>query len=68
MSRAYLSLGSNLEPEKHLRAALAELRAQFGAIHVSPTYRCKAIGFDGPDFLNLAVAIDTALDPVALND
>lgn len=68
MSRAYLSLGSNLEPEKHLRAALAELRVQFGAIRVSPTYRCKAIGFDGPDFLNLAVAIDTDLDPVALND
>ena len=25
MSRAYLSLGSNLEPEKHLRAALATI-------------------------------------------
>jgi 2-amino-4-hydroxy-6-hydroxymethyldihydropteridine diphosphokinase len=68
MSRAYLSLGSNLEPEKHLRAALAELRARFGDITVSPAYRCKAVGFDGPDFLNLAVAIDTDLEPVALND
>ena len=68
MSRAYLSLGSNLEPEKHLRAALAELRAHFGDIAVSPVYRCKAVGFDGPDFLNLAVAIDTDLDPAALND
>jgi 2-amino-4-hydroxy-6-hydroxymethyldihydropteridine diphosphokinase len=68
MSRAYLSLGSNLEPEKHLRAALAELRARFGEIVVSPVYRCKAVGFDGPDFLNLAVAIDTDLDPVALNE
>jgi 2-amino-4-hydroxy-6-hydroxymethyldihydropteridine diphosphokinase len=68
MSRAYLSLGSNLEPEKHLRAALGELRARFGDIVVSPVYRCKAVGFDGPDFLNLAVAIDTDLDPAALND
>jgi len=68
MSRAYLSLGSNLEPEKHLRAALGELRARFGDIGVSPVYRCKAVGFDGPDFLNLAVAIDTDLDPAALND
>ncbi|MBN8887037.1 MAG: 2-amino-4-hydroxy-6-hydroxymethyldihydropteridine diphosphokinase [Rudaea sp.] len=68
MSRAYLSLGSNLEPEKNLRAALAELRARFGAIVVSPAYRCKAVGFDGPDFFNLAVAIDTDLEPVALND
>jgi 2-amino-4-hydroxy-6-hydroxymethyldihydropteridine diphosphokinase len=68
MSRAYLSLGSNLEPKKHLRVALDELRARFGDILVSPTYRCKAVGFDGPDFLNLAVAIDTDLPPQTLND
>jgi len=68
MSRAYLSLGSNLEPEKHLRAALAELRSRFGDILVSPVYRCKAIGFEGPDFLNLAAAVDTDLAPAALND
>ncbi len=68
MTRAYLSLGSNLEPEKHLRAAIDELRAKFGAIDVSPTYRFAAVGFDGPDFLNLAAAIDTDLDAVALNN
>lgn len=68
MSRAWLSLGSNLDPEKHLRAALAELRARFGEIVVSPVYRCKAVGFDGPNFLNLAVALDTDLSPQALND
>jgi 2-amino-4-hydroxy-6-hydroxymethyldihydropteridine diphosphokinase len=67
MARAYLSLGSNLEPEQHLRAALAALRARFGAVSVSPVYRCPAVGFDGPDFLNLAATIDTDLDPHALN-
>ena len=68
MTQAYLSLGSNIEPEKHLRDALAELRARFGDIVVSPAYRCPAIGFDGADFLNLAVGIDTDMEPVALND
>ncbi len=68
MTRVYLSLGSNLEPEKHLCAALSELRAKFGDIVISPVYRFAAVGFDGPDFLNLAVGIDTDLDPVALND
>ena len=67
MHRAYLSLGSNIEPEAHLRAAIDELRARFGEIVVSPVYRSRAVGFDGPDFLNLAVAIDTDLDPVALD-
>ena len=68
MPRAYLSLGSNLEPEKHLRAALDELRNRFGEITVSPVYRCPAVGFDGPDFLNLAVGLDTELDPASLNE
>ena len=67
MHRAYLSLGSNIEPERHLRAAIAELRARFGDVLVSPVYRSGAVGFDGPDFLNLAAAIDTDLDPPALD-
>lgn len=68
MHRAWLSLGSNLEPERHLCSALAELRARFGAVAASPAYRFPAIGFDGPDFVNLAAGIDSDLDAVALND
>jgi len=67
MHRAYLSLGSNIEPEHHLRRAIAELREHFGTIAVSPAYRSAAVGFEGPPFLNLAVGIDTDLDPVALD-
>ncbi|HEY0178095.1 MAG TPA: 2-amino-4-hydroxy-6-hydroxymethyldihydropteridine diphosphokinase [Dokdonella sp.] len=67
MHRAWLSLGSNVEPERHLRAALAELRERFGALTVSPVYRFAAVGFDGPDFLNLAAGLDTELGPVALD-
>ena len=66
--RAWLSLGSNLEPERNLRAAVAELRTRFGDLSVSPVYRFPAVGFDGPDFLNLAVGLDSDLDPFALND
>ena len=68
MGRAYLSLGSNLEPERHLRAALDELQARFGAIVVSPAYRSRAVGFEGNDFINLAVALDTELEPEPLNE
>jgi 2-amino-4-hydroxy-6-hydroxymethyldihydropteridine diphosphokinase len=68
VTRVYLSLGSNIEPEKNLRAALAELRERFASLVVSPVYRYAAVGFDGPDFLNLAVGMDSDLDPLALND
>ena len=68
MSRAWLSLGSNLAPETHLRAAAAALRERFGAVRFSPVYRTAAVGFEGPDFLNAAAEIQTDLDPQALND
>ncbi|NUS61981.1 MAG: 2-amino-4-hydroxy-6-hydroxymethyldihydropteridine diphosphokinase [Lysobacter sp.] len=65
-SKAYLSLGSNVEPERHLRAALEALRARFGDVVVSPVYRVPAVGFDGPDFLNAAAIVESDLDPFAL--
>lgn len=68
MGRAYLSLGSNIDAERWLSAAVAELRARFGALDVSPAYRSAAVGFDGPDFFNLAVGLDSDLGPEALND
>lgn len=68
MGKAYLSLGSNLAPEDNLRSAFAVLRARFGEIVTSAVYRFPAVGFDGPDFLNAAAAIDSDLDPFALND
>ena len=68
MARVYLSLGSNLEPRCHLRAAIRELHGQFGELSVSPAYRSKAVGFEGADFVNLAVGLDTELSPEVLND
>jgi 2-amino-4-hydroxy-6-hydroxymethyldihydropteridine diphosphokinase len=68
MTRAWLSLGSNLEPEKNLHAALLELRGRFGDVIVSPVYRFPAVGFDGPDFLNLAIGIETDLSATVLNE
>jgi 2-amino-4-hydroxy-6-hydroxymethyldihydropteridine diphosphokinase len=67
MGKAYLSLGSNVEPERNLRSAFAALRARFGGIVASTVYRFPAVGFDGPDFLNAAAVIDSDLDPQALN-
>jgi 2-amino-4-hydroxy-6-hydroxymethyldihydropteridine diphosphokinase len=68
MARVYLSLGSNQEPHRYLRAALDELQRQFGPLDISPAYRSAAVGFEGTDFINLAVGMDTELAPAALND
>ena len=67
VERVYLSIGSNLEPAQHIAAALAELHERFGNVEVSPLYRSKAVGFDGPDFINAAIALDTDWEPERLN-
>ncbi len=68
MTTVLLSLGSNLRPRHHLQAAVRVLRERFGAIAVSPAYRTPAVGFDGPDFLNNAVLLDTELPLAELDD
>ena len=58
--QASIGLGSNIEPERHLRAAVVELE-KLGEIEaVSPVYASIAIGdTEQPDFLNAAVRLLT---------
>ena len=54
---AYLSGGSNVEPERHLALAARELKKSFPGARFSRCYRNRAIGFDGPDFINFAAEL-----------
>lgn len=63
MTRVYLGIGSNIDPEAHLRLAVADLRRRFGDVRLSRVYRGPAIGFEGPDFLNLVVELATHRSP-----
>lgn len=62
----YLSLGSNIEPEKNLRRAVQLLREECLVLAISSLYRTPPQGFiDQPDFLNMAVKVQTSLPPEA---
>ena len=63
MARVYLGLGSNIDAEKNLRLGLRELRRRFGDLRISKTYRNAAVGFEGEDFLNLAVELEADATP-----
>ena len=63
MSKVYLGIGSNIRPLQNLQMAVSELRANFAAVSLSNVYRSKALGFDGEDFLNLVVGLETDLSP-----
>ncbi len=57
---AYLGLGSNIEPFRHLPSALSTLAACYGNLECSKTYEGPAFGFAGPAFHNLVVGIRTS--------
>ncbi len=61
MAEVFLSIGSNIERTRHLRAAHAALREQFGELVLSSVYETAAVGFDGDDFYNLVIALETEL-------
>jgi 2-amino-4-hydroxy-6-hydroxymethyldihydropteridine diphosphokinase len=67
MPKAYLSLGSNQEPEQHLAAAVQALKQAFGEVVLSDWVQTKAVGFDGPDFINGAAIIETDWDVYTLD-
>lgn len=66
MSRAYLGVGSNVDRKRNIASCLNALRRRFGELAVSPIYRCPAVGFEGDDFFNLVVGVETELEPEAL--
>ena len=61
MATVYLSLGSNIDRNKHLGAGLDALVEAFGDLKMSQVYESEAVGFDGDNFYNLVAAIDTDL-------
>ena len=66
MPYVWLSLGSNIDREQHIRAAITLLSAQFGTLVISPVYESRAVGFEGEDFFNLVVGIQTNMSISAL--
>jgi 2-amino-4-hydroxy-6-hydroxymethyldihydropteridine diphosphokinase len=68
VAAVYLGLGSNIDAGKNLRTAVDALRRWYGELTVSPVYRSAPVGFEGPDFLNLVVALATDATPLEVLD
>lgn len=66
MPRVYLSLGSNVERERYITAALDALADRFGELQLSSVYESESVGFCGDPFFNLVVGIDADMSLAAL--
>jgi len=54
-----VAAGSNVDPVASLRRALGSLASRYPVLRSSAAYRNRAVGFEGEDFVNLVLAIDT---------
>lgn len=61
MHTIYISVGSNIEPRRHVELAMAELRQHFRDVLQSSLYESLSVGFDGDNFINLVVKADTEM-------
>jgi 2-amino-4-hydroxy-6-hydroxymethyldihydropteridine diphosphokinase len=66
--QAYLSLGSNIQPEINLPKAIELLLAHGEIRKVSTAWESEAVGSDGPNFLNACVLFATPLSLVELKE
>ncbi|ENN6195559.1 2-amino-4-hydroxy-6-hydroxymethyldihydropteridine diphosphokinase [Vibrio vulnificus] len=61
MNTVYIGIGSNIEREKHARAAWQELTLLGEALQASPIYECAAVGFDSHAFFNFVIRLNTSM-------
>ena len=45
MTEVFVGIGSNVEPERHVREAVQRMRQRFGVLRISPVYRNRGGGF-----------------------
>ena len=62
MSRGYISIGSNIDKDKHIPASLDALNVHFGKLSISSIYESAPIGFIGNTFYNLVVGFNSQLN------
>lgn len=62
MAWVYISLGSNIDREQLTRSGVAALRQRFGELLLSSVYKSEAVGFEGEDFYNMVIALQTTDD------
>ena len=68
LHEAYLNIGSNIEPEHHLRQTIRLLRKHGQIKAVSNAWQSHAFGSNGPDFLNVCVLFLTPLNDRELKE
>ncbi|HEY9525951.1 MAG TPA: 2-amino-4-hydroxy-6-hydroxymethyldihydropteridine diphosphokinase, partial [Anaerolineales bacterium] len=68
LHQAYLSLGSNIQPETNLVTAVELLRKHGRLESISSVWESESVGAPGPNYLNTCVLLLTPLSQLMLKE
>ncbi len=62
MALVFVGIGSSINREENIHLGIQALQAEFGQLQISPIYESEAIGFNGCNFYNLVISMNSSLD------
>ena len=67
MARVYISIGSNIDKQENIVSSVQTLRDHYGELSISNVYETESVGFEGDNFHNLVVGLDTDEAPLEIS-
>jgi len=64
--KVYVSIGSNIDREKHISAALTAMENLYGSLQLSAVYESAAVGFESFPFYNLVAGFESDMPPLTI--
>ncbi|WP_087018902.1 2-amino-4-hydroxy-6-hydroxymethyldihydropteridine diphosphokinase [Thaumasiovibrio subtropicus] len=61
MTRVFISVGSNIEREKHVRLGCEALASLGVSLRFSTLYEAESVGYQGANYFNFIVEMETSL-------
>ncbi len=68
MAQVFIGVGSNIDREDSIRSGIRSLRQHFSNVIISTLYESNAVGFEGDNFFNMIVGMETELPPRELQE
>jgi 2-amino-4-hydroxy-6-hydroxymethyldihydropteridine diphosphokinase len=66
MIDVFVSIGTNIQREKHIARAIRLLCLRYGQLRLSSVYESAAVGFTGSPFYNLVASFPTREPPLTI--
>lgn len=61
MAAIFIGIGSSIQRRENISQGVLLLKAHFGALNLSSVFESEAVGFDGVNFYNLVVELNSEL-------